>query len=190
MGRGPHPISHPPREVPGAAHPSLPTTPRGISATYLVHEDIDGRVQRRAALGGHGEEAEAHADIEPLTDAGAVQRLGLVLGLGRVSSRFLARLRTWGETHRAAEPRGWGTSGVPRPPYRPGPAAPHPAGQPAAGAPNSARVRQAGKGKIKGKKNPNTPNPQNPNHPPENPQTERSALPPRVRGDHPRSGGK
>lgn len=61
-------------------HPS--TSSPKPAAAHLVHEDIDGRVQRRAALGGHGEEAEAHADVEPFTDAGAMQGLGLILGFG------------------------------------------------------------------------------------------------------------
>lgn len=93
----PPPASHPPggrwKSVRGCT-PFPPQDPTQDPAPYLVYEDIDGRVEGRAALGGHGEEAEAHADIEPLTDAGAVQRL--VLRLGRVSGRFLARLCTWG----------------------------------------------------------------------------------------------
>lgn len=182
---GPHPASHPSR----GCTPFPPRDPTREPAPYLVHEDIDGRVQRRAALGGHGEEAEAHADIEPLTDAGAVQRLGLVLGLGRVSGRLLARLRTWGETHRAAEPRGWGSRGSP-----PGPAALHPS--------RAARSRNpkscSGSPGWKKKKTPqNKTNKKNPAKPLTIPkkkekknQTERSGLPPRVRGDHARSGGE
>lgn len=65
--------------------------------SYLVHKDIHGWVERDPRAGGHGQEAEPHAHVEPLTDAGSVQQLRLLRRPGRVLPRLLWRLgaATW-----------------------------------------------------------------------------------------------
>lgn len=45
-----------------------------------MDEHINRFVQRHSLSVGHGQEAEAHADVEPLAHAGAVERLRILLG--------------------------------------------------------------------------------------------------------------
>lgn len=78
--------------------------------SYLVHKDIHGWVERDPRAGGHGQEAEPHAHVEPLTDAGSVQQLRLLRRPGRVLPRLLWRLgaATWKWGGRSSGgPRSW-----------------------------------------------------------------------------------
>lgn len=50
------------------------------SVSYLMDEHINRFIQRHSLSVGHGQEAEAHADVEPLAHAGAVEGLRLFLG--------------------------------------------------------------------------------------------------------------
>lgn len=60
--------------------------------SHLVHKDVHRGVERDPSAGGHRQEAEPHAHVEPLTDAGPVQQLRLVCRSGRVSRRLFWRL--------------------------------------------------------------------------------------------------
>lgn len=60
--------------------------------SHLVHKDVHRGVERDPSAGGHRQEAEPHAHVEPLTDAGPVQQLRLVCRSGRVRRRLLWRL--------------------------------------------------------------------------------------------------
>lgn len=46
-----------------------------------MDEHINGFIQRHSFSIGHGQEAEAHANIEPLAHAGSVEELRLLLGV-------------------------------------------------------------------------------------------------------------
>lgn len=72
--------------------------------SHLVHKDIHRGVERDPCAGGHGQEAEPHAHVEPLTDAGTVQQLRLLRRAGRVLRRLLRRLSaaTWRLGRRSA----------------------------------------------------------------------------------------
>lgn len=75
-----------------------------------MHKDIHWGVERDPGAGGHGQEAEPHAHVEPLTDAGTVQQLGFLCGPGRVLLRLLWRLgaATWRLGGRSdGGPRNW-----------------------------------------------------------------------------------
>lgn len=65
--------------------------------SHLVHKDIHRGVKRDPGAGGHGQEAEPHAHVEPLTDAGTVQQLRLLCRPSGVLRRLLRRLgaATW-----------------------------------------------------------------------------------------------
>lgn len=84
--------------------------------SHLVHKDIHRGVERDPCAGGHGQEAEPHAHVEPLTDAGTVQQLRLLRRAGRVLRRLLRRFlrrlsaATWRLGRRSAGgPRNWRT---------------------------------------------------------------------------------
>ena len=78
--------------------------------SHLVHKDIHRGVKRDPGAGGHGQEAEPHAHVEPLTDAGTVQQLRLLCRPGGVLRRLLRRLgaATWRLGGRSTGgPRNW-----------------------------------------------------------------------------------
>ena len=50
----------------------------------LVHKDIHRGVEGDPRAGGHGQEAEPHAHVEPLTDACPVQQPRLLRRAGRI----------------------------------------------------------------------------------------------------------
>lgn len=78
--------------------------------SHLVHKDIHRGVERDPGAGGHGQEAEPHAHVEPLADAGTVQQLWLLCRPGRVLRRLLRRLSaaTWRLGGRSAGGHGIG----------------------------------------------------------------------------------
>ena len=82
------------RQAPEALHVQL----------TLVHKDIHQGVECDPCTGGHGQEAEPHAHVEPLTDAGTVQQLQLLRHAGRVLRHLLWRLSaaTWRLGRRSA----------------------------------------------------------------------------------------
>lgn len=49
-------------------------------SSYLMDKYINRFVQRHSLPVGHGQEPEAHADVEPFTHADAVERLRILLG--------------------------------------------------------------------------------------------------------------
>lgn len=80
--------------------------------SHLVHKDIHRRIERDPGAGGHGQEAEPHAHVEPLADAGPVKQLRLLRRPGRVLRRLLRRLgaATWRLGGRSTGgPRSWRT---------------------------------------------------------------------------------
>lgn len=85
--------------------------------SHLVHKDIHRRIERDPGAGGHGQEAEPHANVEPLADAGTVQQLRLLGRPGRVLLCLLRRLgaATWRLGGRSA-----GGHGIGGPSQRPG----------------------------------------------------------------------
>lgn len=140
--------------VSGAAPPSLPRTQRRIRPHTWCTKTSTGESRVAPPL------AVMERKPKPMRTLNHLQMPepcnGSFSALGESPAGSSPGFAPGEETHRAAEPRGWGNRGCP-PPNPPGPAAPHLAGQPVAGAPNSARVPQAGK---KQKKNPKHPNPQ------------------------------
>lgn len=78
--------------------------------SHLVHKDIYWGIERDPGAGGHGQEAEPHAHVEPFTDAGTVQQLRLLCRLGGVLRRLLRRLgaATWRLGGRSAGGHGTG----------------------------------------------------------------------------------
>lgn len=79
------------------APPAPLPRPSYRNRTHLMHKDVHRRVERDPGAGGHGQEAEPHAHVEPLTDAGPVQQLRLLGRPRRVLPRLLGRLgaATW-----------------------------------------------------------------------------------------------
>lgn len=59
--------------------------------SHLMYEDVDGTVEWSTVSTRHGEEAEAHAHVEPLAHAAATERGRVFFGVLRF---FVSGLRT------------------------------------------------------------------------------------------------
>lgn len=62
-----------------------------MHTSHLMDEDVDGMFERCAFSARHGQEAEAHAHVEPLAHAAATERGRVLLGVLRF---FVSVLRT------------------------------------------------------------------------------------------------
>lgn len=93
-----------------------------------MHKDVHRGVERDPGAGGHGQEAEPHAHVEPLTDAGPVQQLRLLGRPRRVLPRLLGRLgaATWRQGGRSIRGSIRGGHGIRAPLRRPAPKAEFP----------------------------------------------------------------